>query len=555
MFANVLQVLSSEEKVETPISPGLLPSSIARQTSVSKSSSDLANLDAVLNSGSSSSSSSGMNDLGSEFMLIRDPLSALLQKLGEPPETIVEDTAAVSALGSSQRLDPSGGKNDQHTSACNLFMADFESRPDYLDLIQAVRESMIFYSSNMSGSSSSSCSSSSSNFSHEIFFFVARRVTPDTDPSALIYLMLIELQGFVDMANQEKGRDKDKDKAVSVPVFDLVIDSSSFNTDSELPMWSYTNFWSKLKSLVGRRFGKYLKKVYVMYPSVVLLMSTQKILKKWGLKTKSVMERVEVCTPTQLIAKYSVLHEKIPPSTYNIEITSLKHWPAVFQQQQVMITISNSLLLVQSKEKIGGLEFTRTDMLFLHLIESIFKSSNSSGIKSKKHGGGGSGDEGNRKKFALPSSKGGFSVGDDRKDNSDKDKTTQPVVVINYTAFHSKRTLKLQFTHTAQFVSALRCIPQHAPLLLSVSTTCLSICTSASNCVLCVLVSLSLFLSLSLSPSYGSIALTQVRQQRALEEASESAGTDTDTLSPEAIPGTLLHVAVLNLFSDSLVSD
>lgn len=48
-----------------------------------------------------------------------------------------------------------------------------------------------------------------------------------------------------------------------------------------------------------------------------------------------------------------------------------------------------------------------------------------------------------------------------------------------------------------------------------------------------------------------SIALTQVRQQRALEEASESAATDT--LSPVAIPGTLLHVAMLNLFSDTMV--
>lgn len=49
-----------------------------------------------------------------------------------------------------------------------------------------------------------------------------------------------------------------------------------------------------------------------------------------------------------------------------------------------------------------------------------------------------------------------------------------------------------------------------------------------------------------------SIALTQVRQQRALEEASESAGTDT--MSPDAIPGILLNVAIVNLFSDLQVS-
>lgn len=59
--------------------------------------------------------------------------------------------------------------------------------------------------------------------------------------------------------------------------------------------------------------------------------------------------------------------------------------------------------------------------------------------------------------------------------------------------------------------------------------------------------------SLLFTPLF-SIALTQVRQQRALEAASESAGTDQSLLSPEAIPGILLHAAMLNLFSDLLVS-
>jgi hypothetical protein len=44
-----------------------------------------------------------------------------------------------------------------------------------------------------------------------------------------------------------------------------------------------------------------------------------------------------------------------------------------------------------------------------------------------------------------------------------------------------------------------------------------------------------------------------VRQQRALEEASESVGTDA--LSPDAIPGILLNAAIVNLFSDSEVSE
>ena len=45
-----------------------------------------------------------------------------------------------------------------------------------------------------------------------------------------------------------------------------------------------------------------------------------------------------------------------------------------------------------------------------------------------------------------------------------------------------------------------------------------------------------------------SIALTQVRQQRALEEASQWAGTKV--VHPDAIPGMLLHIGLLNLFSD-----
>lgn len=434
----------TEEQLETPISPGLLP----RQASINKSSSHSTDLTS-LSLEAAAVPGLGVNDTCSDFMNIRDPLSALLHKLGEPPENNA-DSAAVNTLdGSSPRLGQTGDKND---SACSAFMSDFEARSDYLELIQSVRESMIFYSAHLSSNPTHTSPA------HEIFFFIARRVTSETDPAALIYLILVELQRFVDFVQQEK----DKDKNLPGPVFDLVIDSSSFNTDSELPMWSYAVFWGKLKSLIGHAFGKYFKKVYVLYPSVVLLMSTQKILKKWGLKTKTVMERVEVCTPTQLVAKYSLLQDHIPHSTSNIETTSLKHWPALFQDQQVMITISSNLLLVQSKEKIGGLEFTRTDMLFLYLIESIFKSSNGSSVKSKKHGssggggGGGSGDRMSKKKFALPS-KGGLSVGNDKKDyhHSEKEKT-QPLVVISYTAFHSKRTLKLQFAHTTQFVSALR---------------------------------------------------------------------------------------------------
>lgn len=77
-------------------------------------------------------------------------------------------------------------------------------------------------------------------------------------------------------------------------------------------------------------------------------------------------------------------------------------------------------------------------------------------------------------------------------------------VIITYTASQSTRSIKLQCKQNANFLAAL------------------------------------------------SAALSQVRQQRALEDASKGAGiriTDRD-----AIPGMMLHVALFNLFSDCSVS-
>jgi hypothetical protein len=51
---------------------------------------------------------------------------------------------------------------------------------------------------------------------------------------------------------------------------------------------------------------------------------------------------------------------------------------------------------------------------------------------------------------------------------------------------------------------------------------------------------------------FSSTALTQVRQQRALEDASKWAGTRIT--NRDAIPGMMLHVALFNMFSESLVS-
>ena len=47
------------------------------------------------------------------------------------------------------------------------------------------------------------------------------------------------------------------------------------------------------------------------------------------------------------------------------------------------------------------------------------------------------------------------------------------------------------------------------------------------------------------------MALTHVREHQALEAVTDS--NDAASLSPDAVPGMLLHVAMLNLFSDSMV--
>ena len=399
---------------------------------------DNAKVDTIVNS-----------DAESEFANTKDPLSILLPKLGEPPESVGNNPA--NDLGLPKRAGRHRETNDANSSACRIFMTDFESRPGYLDAVEYVRDRMIFYCSEL-------CSGPDASLHHEIFFFVARRVTSETDPSALLYYMLMELQKFVNSVLQGKETEKES------PIIDIVIDSSSFITDSALPMWSYTSFWGNLKSLIGNSFGKYVNKIYVIYPSAVLLMTTQQILKKWGLKIKFVMEKVEVCTPTQLISKYPSLMEKVPQSTYCIEVTSLKHWPALFKGQAVMITISSSQLLLQSQEKIGGVAFTRTDMLQLHLIESIFRGSSSSSLKSKKQGKSGGSYE-KRKKFPLPSTKGGLSLGENKKEALKKERA-ESLVVINYAAFHSKRPLKLYFTYPTEFMSALRQVLRHKNCLL-----------------------------------------------------------------------------------------
>lgn len=72
-------------------------------------------------------------------------------------------------------------------------------------------------------------------------------------------------------------------------------------------------------------------------------------MKKWGIKTRSIVERVEVVTPSKLCQKYPHLSEKIPQSTSLIEMGSSKKWQALFHDRLVNILYFyvNSLIFVK----------------------------------------------------------------------------------------------------------------------------------------------------------------------------------------------------------------
>ena len=52
------------------------------------------------------------------------------------------------------------------------------------------------------------------------------------------------------------------------------------------------------------------------------------MLKKWGIKTRQIVEKVEVVTPAQLCSQHPHLADKIPRSTISIESGSIKKWQA-----------------------------------------------------------------------------------------------------------------------------------------------------------------------------------------------------------------------------------
>lgn len=109
--------------------------------------------------------------------------------------------------------------------------------------------------------------------------------------------------------------------------------------------------------------------------------------------------------------------------------------------REVTISISGALLLVQTLDKFGGIEYKRSDILSLHLVDNISVGSTSSSKTGRKQSNTQS--EALKRKFAMQSSSRGSEVYDQS-------------IVITYTASQSTRALKLSCSHSAHFLSTLR---------------------------------------------------------------------------------------------------
>ena len=191
---------------------------------------------------------------------------SIIQKLGEPAEEVVQSIESPENL---KKRDI----NDSTMTEVDSFLKDIENKKSK-NSIEYVREMRIFYqapipvvqpttpnvtnnSNTLSSVLGSSIPSNKENSNHTLFFFICRRITSETDSAILIYIIVSEIMSVVRLGG----------------TFDFIVDSSSFNTDAELPLWGYSKFWGRLKYLLGSICSTSLKKIYVLYPSIVIVMS------------------------------------------------------------------------------------------------------------------------------------------------------------------------------------------------------------------------------------------------------------------------------------------
>jgi hypothetical protein len=111
---------------------------------------------------------------------------------------------------------------------------------------------------------------------------------------------------------------------------------------------------------------------------------------------------------------------------------------AHFLNREVTLAICGSLLIVQTNDKFGGLEYKRSDILSLLLIDNI--ATGTIDPRSLKRFGAQA--EVLKRKFTRNSNRTGEEF--------------DQHVIITYTASQSTRSLKLQCNQSANFLQALR---------------------------------------------------------------------------------------------------
>lgn len=121
-----------------------------------------------------------------DYPIVREKLAGLMSRLGEPPEDVPqigEDTMVKLARADSMR------------SECDIFLSDITRKSNSRQLIEAVKDSQIFYGVPPPGGVASGGPTT--------FFFVCRRVTAETDPPILLYVIASEIRTVVKVCSSQ----------------------------------------------------------------------------------------------------------------------------------------------------------------------------------------------------------------------------------------------------------------------------------------------------------------------------------------------------------------
>ena len=281
--------------------------------------------------------------------LIKLPLEAsfrvLLKHLGDPVEKSDDKGSGKYGLGVS-----SGAASDRNApgfshfpSECLAFLAATEAKPGFRARYAALQKQKIFFCLGLPREAT--------------FMFVLRRVEATTD----MFLLLYSFVKVIHRALLSK-----------IMSFDLVIDSTAFNFESALEPFTLKKWWEKCKKFFDKVMSNYLRKVYVLYPSKELADMSRRVLKVWGIKSQVAAQVSSVVTPSVLCEKLPhLLGELAHSMAMKVEVGTNQRWSCTRHSKVVDVCFSNRMVLLESTDSFSGIKYKRTDMIPLHLIDSV----------------------------------------------------------------------------------------------------------------------------------------------------------------------------------------